>query len=195
MNNLHISTYKITILADSHFDMGFTHWHTLWHTHTSLGKHTSCLQLSHMRQTKSCQGQYEVRKWIWVLNSVRVGSKQSMCVQYVYICGCVCLCVCLCVWATVFINHSITPVPQPLTTTCAVQTPGERDQCCCFHSGTKRKQPSMVHETFCTGMIFTFLGSGLSPTARREEEKKKLFGLFAVKHPSVQQKMSSEKAF
>lgn len=91
----------------------------------------------------------------------------------------------LCLWA----------IASPLDSTLAkwVKTPGERDQCRSFHTGRKRKQLSMVHETLCAGMIFHFWEPGSTHNRLKQKKKKKKDdpGVSdAVKHPSVRHRMS-----
>lgn len=102
--------------------------------------------------------------------------------------------VCLCLWHYccfhVYESKPTYPFLPSLScissihTTCAVQwTPEERDQCPTFHMERKKKQKqlSLVCETFCIKEWFSISGS--QPTLGISD---------AVKHPSVQHRMSSE---
>lgn len=54
---------------------------------------------------------------------------------------------------------------------------GHPDQCWSFNNGAERKQPSAVHKTACTGMIFHFQGAGSvqnNQKQRKDQKKKKL---------------------
>ncbi len=190
ISSLYTSTGWLTLDNES-FSWPLTH--TLTHTHFRLN--TSCstwvtwVKWSRVKSNKKSESECASSRLRVFLCERMDAAKRS---QATFVCLCVCVCVCV---SPVFMSHSIAPCLSTGYNLCSGDTWGARSMMS-FHTGRKRKQLSMVHKTFCTRMIFHFWepSSTHNNKGKKKKKKKKNYpGISdAVKHPSVQHRMSSE---